>query len=325
MHYEALFLHTGWRSAGTWIWQRFREQPNVMAFCEPLNEWLAEATAETLHEPRPEIWPSRHPAMRPYFSEYAPLVTSRGIAGYDRKFAYDQFFASPSEPMPALERYLRRLCDLAEANAKLPVLKFTRSLGRVEWMRRYFPQAAHIVVLRSPLAQYRSAAKLHAQGHRDFLTLPIALLAYSQRRPLIADVLQRLECDLRPLRARTLRRTQLAVEHFIAQGLPDELYRAMLAFWVTTTLTSIPFADVVVDAGNLHESAAYRRQIEDQMAALSGVAVSLESAARPASDEIAALAPSHETVRRLHRAAQGLLATFITPREVEYELLEKLA
>src|SRR5215469_10922549 len=155
MQLPALFLHTAFRSAGTWMWQRFREDEGVVAFCEPLNEWLAAATPQTLLEPRPEIWPSRHPSMRPYFAEYAPLLKSRGVAGYDRRFAYHDFFATASKRMPALASYLRSLCDLAHSESKLPVLKFTRSLGRVEWMRREFPVAAHIVVVRSPLAQYR--------------------------------------------------------------------------------------------------------------------------------------------------------------------------
>jgi hypothetical protein len=39
---QAVFLHTGWRSAGTWVWSRLRELDTATGFYEPLSNVLAE-------------------------------------------------------------------------------------------------------------------------------------------------------------------------------------------------------------------------------------------------------------------------------------------
>lgn len=324
MQVASLFLHTAWRSAGTWIWQQFRERPDVTGFCEPLNEWLADATHRTLLEPRPEIWPSRHANTGPYFAEYEPLVTSRGVAGYDRRFAYDCFFMPASQKMPALERYLRSLCDLAQRDGKLPVLKFTRSLGRVEWMRKHFAEAAHVVVVRTPLAQYRSAAHLYARGHRDFLASPIALLAHSEH-PVVRDVLSALECDVRPVRRRSLEHTRVAAEQYVSRSRPEETYRASLAFWIATALTSMPFADLIVDAEHLHESDKYRAHVEERLRELSGLDVSLESVSAPSSDDVNGLMPQRAVLRELHESAREIVERLSANQRFDRKVLAKLA
>lgn len=285
-----------------------------MGFCEPLNEWLAVVTPRSLLEPRPEIWPSRHSATGPYFAEYAPLLKARGIEGYDRSFAYDSYFLPASNEKPALERYLRRLCDLAHASEKLPVLKFTRSLGRVEWMRRRFRNAAHVVVVRSPLAQYRSAAQLYTRGHRDFLASPIALLAHAQQHPVVREVLSGLGCDVRAVRRFTLARSRVAAEQFVAKSRPEETYRLSLAFWLATALTSMPYGDLVIDAERLHESADYRQNVEARLGELSGIDVSLSSVSAPSSEEIGTLMPSKSAIRALHESAQTISEGFASER-----------
>ncbi len=296
-----------------------------MGFCEPLNEWLAVATPRTLLEPRPEIWPSRHSNTGPYFAEYAPLVASRGVAGFDRRFAYDLYFMSASENKPALERYLKSLCDLAHTNRKLPVLKFTRSLGRVEWIRRHFPDAAHVVVVRSPLAQYRSAAQLYGRGHRDFLASPIALLAHAQQHPVVRAVLSGLDCDVRDVARRTLDRSRVAAEQFVARSRPDDIYRTSLAFWLATALTSMPFADLSIDTEALHESDQYRTSIEERLGELSGIDVSLASVSAPSRDDVGSLLPSAGAIASMHESARAVCETLATGRDLDKQLFAKLA
>ncbi len=325
MRIAGLFLHTAWRSAGTWIWQQFRARDNVMGFCEPLNEWLADAKPSTLLEPRPEIWPSGHSDIGPYFAEYAPLLTPRGVAGYDRRFAYESYFMPVSQGVSGLERYVQSLCDLAHANGRLPVLKFTRSLGRVEWMRTHFPDAAHVVIVRSPLAQYRSAAHLYTRGHRDFLASPIALLAHFEEHPVVRDVLCGLQCNVRAVRRRTLERTRVAAEQYVARGNPQETYRTSLAFWLATALTSMPFADLVIDAECLAENAEYRRLIEERLAELSGIDISLASASAPSSGDVGGLMPPNDVLRTLHESGRSISERFAAHSDVNAELLAKLA
>ena len=52
---RGIFLHTGWRSAGTWVWSRFRALQTVTAFYEPLHPILGDLTAADIPAFEP-IW-----------------------------------------------------------------------------------------------------------------------------------------------------------------------------------------------------------------------------------------------------------------------------
>jgi hypothetical protein len=36
----AIFMHSGWRSCGTWLWETLRESATVCGYYEPLHEGL---------------------------------------------------------------------------------------------------------------------------------------------------------------------------------------------------------------------------------------------------------------------------------------------
>src|SRR5262245_47471573 len=55
---QAVFLHTGWRTAGTWLWSRFRARPDVMGFYEPLHERLDDLALHEIPELRADTWDS---------------------------------------------------------------------------------------------------------------------------------------------------------------------------------------------------------------------------------------------------------------------------
>src|SRR5271155_2079960 len=103
-----VFLHTGWRTAGTWLWSAFRRKDEVMGLYEPLNESLATLSLRTLSTMRPAASKSRHPGdQRPYFEEFGPLFSSRtpGVAGYRPDFAYESFFMAPDDEFEELRAY----------------------------------------------------------------------------------------------------------------------------------------------------------------------------------------------------------------------------
>ena len=154
--HPAVFLHCGWRTRGTWIWNQFRQLRGIAGYYEPLNELLATLRPSEVSSLTADSWPSGHKGLtRPYFDEYRPLLKDdrAGVAHYQARFATDDFFAAPDAAMPELEGYLRTLLNDARHRGEQPVLKFCGSLGRVGWMRRRFPDAAHIVVLRDPLSR----------------------------------------------------------------------------------------------------------------------------------------------------------------------------
>ena len=65
-----VFLHCGWRTRGTWIWNRFREMRGVAGYYEPFSETLAKLRPGSVASFTAESWPSGHRDLaRPYFDE----------------------------------------------------------------------------------------------------------------------------------------------------------------------------------------------------------------------------------------------------------------
>ena len=165
-----VFLHTGWRTAGTWLWSLYRALPESMAFYEPLHESLGTLSAWQLPTLRPDLWMSAHPGTQPYFNEFAPLLRqgSPGVAGFNEEFALAQYFVGADDALPEPASYLQSLIDLARSAGKQPVLKLARSLGRVGWMRNAFPDAAHVLVVRNPWSQWLSGWRLFTVHHSEY-------------------------------------------------------------------------------------------------------------------------------------------------------------
>jgi hypothetical protein len=251
-----------------------------MTFYEPLHEALGGVTLESLPEISVESWDSRHPRTRPYFEEFAPLLQrrKRGVAGYDRSFAFERFFTAPDEPSHKLFAYIGSLLSLAHDSGKVPVLKFCRSLGRVGWMRNHFPQAAHIAVVRDPLSQWASACRLASSGNRYFLAAPLAILAYNDANPLIAATLTSLELRMSGLKQKTFERTYAECESFVATATLQTLYRAFVAFWLVTGFSALPYADGTIDSDLLGTSPIYRKQLQRELVGMSGIDIDLGAA-----------------------------------------------
>ncbi len=277
-----VFLHSGWRSAGTWVWAQLRTLSDVLAFCEPLHESLASLREESLGESRPESWDSRHPQTRPYFEEYAPLLRERGgVAGFQRAFSFDTFFMDEHARSDQLATYLRELEALAQDASKVPVLKFARSHGRVGWMRRHFPHAVHAVIVRDPVEQWASGWRLAQQGTPYFLAAPIAILARSRGNTLVDRFVDALSPRVRALRSFTYGRTYRKSLQYVAESTPSELYRASLAFWVSTGLSAVPHADLILDSDTFSSEAHYRNAIGAALSSASGISVEFAGTGKP--------------------------------------------
>lgn len=267
---DAVFIHGGWRSTGTWIWSEFRSRPDVAGFYEPLHELLKDIKLEGIRSESASDWDSRHPDGPPYFEEFTPLLRKRGIAGYHRSFAFDRFFLERDERETRLQAYVSSLIELAHRSGKLPVLKFCRSQGRVAWMRAHFPSALHVAVLRDPLTQWNSAWRQAKNGNAYFLAAPLAILSRHLAEPTVAQFVTRLGLALRSLRGWTFERTLERCERFVRSADTATLYRGYLAFWLLGASKSLPYADAIIDADALVESLTYRRNIEELLLASVG-------------------------------------------------------
>src|ERR1700682_3706325 len=110
---HGIFLHTGWRSGGTWLWSRFRALESVRAFYEPLSPLLGDLSLAAIPAVRP-TWNSGHPPLSaPYYEEYRSFMQerARGVAGHRKRFGTDRFGDLPDDEFPVVQGYFANLFD----------------------------------------------------------------------------------------------------------------------------------------------------------------------------------------------------------------------
>jgi hypothetical protein len=306
-----VFLHCGWRTRGTWIWNRFRDCPGVTAYYEPLSQVLARLTPEAIASHTADAWPSGHVGItRPYFVEFLPLLYpgQSGVPDYRADFAREAFFASADANLPDLYRYVSRLLTAARRSGRQPVLKFCGSIGRVGWMHRNFPDAVHIVVMRDPFTQFASAQRLlvhHGNGY--YLGMPLHLLALNTHLAPIARCAAHLDFD--PPRVSASRGSWEESEQRLRETDPAAWYRAFLAFWVVTAASIPDCVELVIDSDALARPGPRRRHYERALAGLTGQFVEFNDAvATGETAPAAAMGLRRSDIVRAHSGAEAFLA-----------------
>jgi len=280
---RAVFLHTGWRSSGTWIWEQFRALPEVVAFYEPLHEQFALVRrSELVKPPAHAARIHGHPeSMRPYFEEFEPLFsrTTGRLRYYKIAFAVDEYFAVPERRHRGLARYLQSLLDFATSIGKAPVLKFARSMGRVGWLRQNFSHAVHVAVLRDPWTQWASSWKMYADEENDyFVVMPRMVLASNLADPRVRAAVERMGLALGSPAGRTFGARHKACEAVARGASPEALYRVFLALWTLCAYEAIACAHTCVDIDKLAASSDYRARVQATLAALTGLTPDLTDA-----------------------------------------------
>jgi len=324
---SAVFLHTGWRSGGTWIWSQCRESASVHGYYEPLHEQVATFRRRDIANMRPGSWHSNHTETQPYFEEYRELIPpgGRGVALYQDRFAFERFFLDPDDaPDPELEAYLRSLMAGPGAAGRLPVFKFCRSLGRVGWFEQRFPQAMHAVVLRDPVAQFHSAQRLLVeQRNRYFALAPLLVLARNARHPAVRQAAAALGVRVPSLFSNDMAYGVETCWRHVRRQDAGERYRTFLAFWTLCTLSALDSDALVIDMDAIGSDAAHRQHIEAALRLRIGDTIRLVPRSAPGLDDRMRLAG----VKEAHQAATGLALAHrarLAPDRLEI-ILAKLA
>jgi hypothetical protein len=315
---RGIFLHTGWRSAGTWVWSRFRALDPVTAFYEPLSNVIGDLKLADLAALKP-TFNSGHPALgAPYFAEYGPFMRegARGVPGYRRHFSTDRFGDAPDAEFAALHAYLQDLTTRTLDAGKMPVFKFCRSSGRLPWLKHAFPDALHVAVMRNPASQFASGWLLHQEWRNTFfVAAPLRVLGLNRHEPIVKAVLDACEVRL-PADAPASDDAYAAVCDQYARTIEGaQAYRAFIALWTLCALRMANAADIVLDIDRLGSEPAYAAESAAQFAALTGIAPQFDDA-RDLVDELKRT-PSRITgvdgwsVRAAHGAVQKFIDTQI--------------
>jgi hypothetical protein len=290
---DAIFLHSSWRTASTYVWAKFRQRSDTYCYFEPLNEHLFAATAEVIDRFVPWSF-ANHPALEaPYLEEFRPLirrdgdgglsgfgVQSFGIPGFPAHLTFGRYCATSGDPMPELEAYLADLAQLARRLGRRPVYGFVRTDLRVGWFRARMP-GTHIFIRREPRRQFMSMLRQAVQGNPYFLQRGVVILRHNLEAPAFAPLLAALEfpaIDLPPLLDSSALREAFRGK-LVDETVLRRLYFIFYFMWLLARQLGEPHCHLVIDIDrlsidrlSLHHS--YRREIEDRLGDLVGMAVS---------------------------------------------------
>jgi hypothetical protein len=163
-----VWVHSSFRVSSTWLWSRFRRNPDVVAYNEIFHELLGSLTPERAAAISYRDWDSGHPPSAPYFLEYAPFLRD-GWLKCDDGMAFGSFIPKSRDRTISLAEaaHVENLIDKARAQGRTPVLTDVRSLGRVHGLRRHFG-GFHVLLHRNLFRQWCSYSGQELRGNAYF-------------------------------------------------------------------------------------------------------------------------------------------------------------
>lgn len=273
---DAIYLHSSWRAASTYVWSKFRQRSDTYCYFEPLNEHLFTATAEVIDRFRPWSF-ANHPALDlPYLEEFRPLIApSGGIQRFPAELTFGRYCATSDDSLPELEVYLADLARFAIAFGRRPVYGFVRTDLRVGWFRDRMP-GAHIFVRREPRRQFLSMLRQAVQGNPYFLQRGTVILGHNLEAPAFAPLLSALEyptVELPPLLSSSELREAFRGKR-VDESLLRRLYFIFYFTWLLARQLGEPYCHLVIDIDRLSLDDSYRGDVETRLGDLVGMAMS---------------------------------------------------
>lgn len=261
-----------WRSGSTYVWSRFRDAPGTRCFYEPLHEGLSRLTHARISRETPDTaLDLRHPPMRrPYFSEYAPLLSRRGVVGHRQAFARDRYALAADERHPRLKHYLDSLIDHARGDGLTPVLGFNGTNFRLPWLDRLF-RPFNLYVERDPAGIWASYVDHAAHGNFTFFKNWGLILERNRKHPILAPIAAHapLRASLRDLWRHPKRHYARAIRAME----PHDLYLMVHYLWLASLVQAAVHCDMILDVSAAGADAVLAKRAERFVRQTTGVPV----------------------------------------------------
>lgn len=300
----AVFVHSGWRCSSTYVWSRFRKLPGVRAYYEPWHEQLARLTAQTIHLETPDNSGLRHPGgSQPYLAEFATVLDpAGGVAGYNSRFALDDYFRDPDHDDAAQEAYVAGLIASARRAGQVPVLACCRTLGRIDWLKRRMG-GFHIVLIRDPVQQWMSFYSLRRRPRPTYFEMcQYVILSEAAGRQAATQTLLGCRFSGRG----SLSERIAAVRQRLKRAPARVSFAAFLAVYLLSYLRALPQADLVVDVDRMARDRDYGRSIEAAIQAGCGLSPDFSDCRTPV---------RHELLPVAYRRVTGLVVDTLGVRQ----------
>lgn len=255
------FLHSGFRTSSTWLWDKLRASPHIIAYYEIFHEQLASLNSRGAAESHSQIssWRSNHPRSAPYFLEFTPLFRPEGgVRGYESSMAMERFVPEGGMDGVLSEAeisYVGGLIEAATAHGKRPLLTCTRTLGRAKALKKAFG-GAHVLLVRNLFHQWGSFSSQAHDGNIYFLQQLDLMITHGR-----GDAFVRAIDDW--------------FSHRQLNAADEALFTAFLVLHLYLYAHAHDAADAVVDVDRLSDDREHRTAVERALTSLAAWPIDL--------------------------------------------------
>ncbi|WP_372400166.1 hypothetical protein ABMY26_31605 [Azospirillum sp. HJ39] len=259
---NTIFVHSSFRVSSTWIWSKFRNLTDTISYYEVFNEGLEKFDLKTVSAISGDIWKSNHPIVANYFIEYLPIIKDGGgIEGYEKSMSVDSFIPADGfygSLSVGEKNYLERLIQHARANRKIPVLTCTRTLGRIEAIKKDFP-GRNIFLHRNIFHQWASFSSQKINGNPYFFEKIEEMIKASRHDKFIC-----------------------MIDDWYSSRIPsphdESFFGIFILFHLYLYANAYDSADLVIDATAMAKDANLRQSVEGYLSEMVGSHVDLSDA-----------------------------------------------
>lgn len=249
-----IFLHSLFRTGSTYVFDKFRSNPDYYCYYEPFNESLANySKVKALSTgDKAQYSAMRHPVHeKDYFYEYPFNANGEGVPFFKKKFSFDLFCLNEKEDDIDLKRYLDHLVKYAQ---KRPVFQFCRSSLRTSWLKKNFA-STNIYLVRDPRDQWMS---YNSFEHNYFNIVDILILFKINCYDVgwLKEILgiDQIESD------------DLATEYryyeFVSNGFsPQTSYMLFYTIWLISLFNNIINCDFIIDLESIEDAIDEKQRV----------------------------------------------------------------
>lgn len=269
-----IFIQAMWRTGSTYIWKKFRDQPQYRTYYEPLYEVLARPIQQVRSlESAVTTEYLRHPPLdRPYFDEYP--FTDCGVNFFEKPLSYERYCLAEYDPDDALYIYIRNLMEHAVLQGQFAVLQFNRGLLRAGWLTQHF-EPINILILRRPLNIWKSFLSI---PDPYFMRSLCTILGQNAAKPPLCWLPRWLDI---PCRIHKTIDEDFEFYGPLAVLNAPVFYPAFFDFNLVSTLHCAQYTHCVLDLDEISANPSVRVAAENRLREL-GIALSLEDCRLPA-------------------------------------------
>lgn len=254
---KPIFIHTMFRTGSTYIWDKFRKDPNCVAYYEPFHNELKDLKDKSIKCCNKSVFEYlKHPEQdEPYFSEFKPVILPDGGVKYFKESFIAREFCYNGNNQD-LKNYIDLLIQTAEP--RIPVFEFNRSSLRTEWFKTNYKDSFNVYLMRNPRDTFTSYHSYTKTDNNYFLAMNWIFLSYNTSQPIFKWLVKFSPIELKQYNF------DKAIKYYSGKvaDIPDEIhYMLFYTIWYSSLYMNMMHADLILDINKLSTDLDYREYV----------------------------------------------------------------